>query len=151
MSKAMWGGPQPDIKVPIADLLDRGSSYYNQPWPDVTLAAIDVLTLLMPGSVGRPSLIIFNAPPFKAKLNASGREIRHDGELYRAFELAFHRRGEKIAAISFGAGPHGALCCWFEKEPVSESHAAERGRQLEDEIIEALRAEERRLREQRTP
>lgn len=151
----MPGKPTPamssGLSIPINQLLDTTSPHYTQPWPDVTVLTMDVMQLVYPQlQHGKgPAFIIANAPPFKFKLNCSRREVRHDGELYLGGELAFHRDGLKVAAISWMAGPHGVLNMWIDGELASETHRLEKGRQLEDEIIEALCKEAKRLKDQR--
>lgn len=136
------------VDIPIRDILDTSSPFYSQPWPDVTLKAIDVLKHYAGHILGTKGqkIVRANAPPFKFVLNLSSREVRLDGDVYSAGELASFATAARWPTLSFVAGPHTQLGILVSRtEAASEAHAKEIARRIEDEIIEALVKEAARM------
>lgn len=125
-------------------VFDLNSAHYARPWPDVTRLAIDLFAphqrSIEGTAKGKHLVLTSNAPPFRVILNASFTPVTINRVELAPWALVFTRDGAVVAGIDFMAGPDGELACIVPKG-LSAVHATEKGREIEDQIIEALKAE----------
>jgi hypothetical protein len=142
------------FEIQLSDLFNTSSAFYTQPWPEIAVKALEVMHHYAHAIVDRrgPKVVQCDASPFEFLLNLSSQPLEFDGAQYGPGELAFHLAGRKVAWLNFFDGPQSQLAVLIEgASAMSDSYRLERARMLELEIVEALKAEARRLKLRNPP